>query len=125
MKPAMAKSQPAKGKSPKVLQRPSSLKKVWHETKSHGLVKVTAATDKAYITFKASDGKERSLVNVAVAKGPRQARIMACLLEKLQTEEVDKQALVEYKNSLLAQEEEPAKAEDEPEPAKAKGEAKS
>lgn len=133
-KKAAEAKEPAKGK--KVLKSPGSLKKVWHETVSHGLVKVTRASEKAYITYKASDGKEKSLVNVHVKKGDRQARIMAILLEKLQTEEVDKETLVKYKTWLLgreldaqpaeAEEGEPAMADEaevlEGEPAKAEGE---
>lgn len=120
-KPAMATKaaeakEPAQGRN-KVVKRPDSLKKVWHETLSHGLVKITKAAEKAYIVFKASDGKEKSLVNVHVKKGERQARIMAILLEKLQTEEVDKETLVKFKNWLLSRE-----SEGEGEPAKAEGE---
>ena len=134
-KPAMAKKaakakQPAKGKD-KVLKKPSlkkaipadgSLKKVWHETISHGLVKVTKASAKAYITFKASDGKETSLVNVNLKRGEQQSRVMDMLLQKLQTEEVDKDSLKKFKEDLIRREREgePAKAEAaEEEPAKA------
>ena len=134
-KPAMAKKaakakQPAKGKD-KVLKKPSlkkaipadgSLKKVWHETISHGLVKVTKASAKAYITFKASDGKETSLVNVNLKRGEQQSRVMDMLLQKLQTEEVDKDSLKKFKEDLIRREREgePAKAEaPEEEPAKA------
>ncbi|CAE7648103.1 unnamed protein product [Symbiodinium sp. CCMP2592] len=133
-KPAMAKKaakakQPAKGKD-KVLKKPSlkkavpadGTKKVWHETVSHGLVKVTKASVKAYITFKASDGKEKSLVNVNLGKGEKQSRVMDLLLQKLQTEEVDRDSLLKFKEDLLSRERgEPAKAEAaEGKPAKAK-----
>ncbi|CAE6972322.1 unnamed protein product [Symbiodinium sp. CCMP2592] len=132
-KPAMAKKaakakQPAKGKD-KVLKKPSLKKsveggahscklccvhlgKVWHETVSHGLVKVTKASAKAYITFKASDGKEKSLVNVNLEKGEKESRVMDLLLQKLQTEEVDRDSLLKFKEDLLSRERgEPAKAE--------------
>ena len=138
-KPAMAKKaakakQPAKGKN-KVLKKPAaslkkaadSLKKVWHETVSHGRVKVTKASEKAYITYKASDGKEKSLVNVRLRKGDKQSRVMDMLLEQLQTEQVDRDSLLKFKESLLSREKEgePAKAEEargEGEPAMAEAE---
>ena len=85
-------------------------------------MKVTKASAKAYVTFKASDGKETSLVNVNLKRGEQQSRVMDMLLQKLQTEEVDKDSLKKFKEDLIRREREgePAKAEAaEEEPAKA------
>ena len=128
-KPAMATKaaeakEPAQGRN-KVVKRPDSLKKVWHETLSHGLVKITKAAEKAYIVFKASDGKEKSLVNVHVKKGERQARNHGNPLGKAADRRGRQGKLLSSsRNWLLSRESEgegePAKAEGEP--AKAEGE---
>ena len=45
--------------------------------------------------------KEKSLVNISLPKGEKQARIVAQLMEKLATEHISKEKLVEFKNQLL------------------------
>ena len=98
-KPAAGMKKPVAGKA--TLKRPASLKQAWKQSVSHGMVKATLATQKAYIVCKGEDGKERSLVNIALAKGDRQASIVAQLMLKLENEPMTKEQLVELKNNLL------------------------
>ena len=101
----LSKPQPAKGSNVKKkpgMKRPASREKgVWKESLSHGLVKATHAAEKAYIVAKLENGKEKSLVNISLPKGEKQARIVAQLMEKLATEHISKEKLVEFKNQLL------------------------
>ena len=83
-KPAAGMKKPAGGKA--TLKRPASLKQAWKQSVSLGMVKATLATQKAYIVCKGENGKEKSLVNINLAKGDRQASIVAQLMLKLENE---------------------------------------
>ena len=92
-----------KAAGPKNFKRPASLQKaVLKQSASMGMVKATMASQKAYIVTKLENGKESCLVNINVAKGEKQASIVAKLMDQLvHDSSLSKAKLVDLKNQLL------------------------
>ena len=92
-----------KAAGPKNFKRPASLQKaVWKQSASLGMVKATMASQKAYIVTKLENGKESCLVNINVAKGEKQASIVAKLMDQLvHDSSLSKAKLVDLKSQML------------------------
>ena len=66
------------------------------------MVKATMASQKAYIVTTLENGKESCLVSINVAKGEKQASIVAKLMDQLvHDSSLSKAKLVDLKNQLL------------------------
>ena len=100
----MPAKRPASQNSTK--EKPAKAQKgdCWCASQSFGFLKVTKASEKAYIQAREEKGKNPfCLVNVAVGKRDLQNQIMAKLLEEAKKPGLTKAQLVEIKNNLLAE----------------------
>ena len=78
----------------------------WVSSASFGFLKATYASEKAYVVSKSDmSSKATCLVNIAVAKGPRQTAIVEKILAYAVKEGLKKEQVVAFKNVALQQEE--------------------